>query len=94
MWATWWVWVGGGMAVAILEVILPGYIFVGFAIGAVLTGAALGLGLPGAGFIAASPANALTVFGLLSLLAWLALRLGLGVRKGQIKRFDRDINED
>ncbi len=94
MWATWWVWVAGGMAVAILEVVLPGYIFVGFAIGAVLTGAVLGLDLPGAGFIAASPANALTVFAVLSLLAWLSLRFALGVRRGQIKHFDRDINED
>ncbi|MCC6002543.1 MAG: hypothetical protein JJU19_17040 [Pararhodobacter sp.] len=93
-WALWWVWVGGGMAVAILEVVLPGYIFVGFAIGAVLTGTVLGLDLPGAGFIAASPANAVTVFAVLSLLAWLSLRIGLGVRRGQIRHFDRDINED
>lgn len=94
MWAVWWVWVGGGLAVAILEVILPGYIFVGFAIGAVLTGAAMGLGLPGSAWMAAGPANALTIFAVLSVLAWLGLRLGLGVRRGQIKRFDRDINED
>ncbi len=94
MWSLWWVWVGGGLALAIFEILAPGYIFVGFAIGAVITGAALGLDLPGSAWLGASLGNALMGFAVLSLLAWAGLRLSLGVRKGQIKRFDRDINED
>jgi membrane protein implicated in regulation of membrane protease activity len=92
--ATGWVWIAAGLVIGILEVLIPGYfLFVGFAIGAVLTGVWLGLGLPGAGWMAASPGNALTVFAVLSLMAWLGLRQLMGVRGGQVKRIDRDIND-
>ncbi len=90
----WWAWIAAGLGIAILELFLPGYIFVGFAIGAVATGSILGLGLPGSAWMAASAMNAFFVFGLLSLCAWLLLRRFLGVRYGQSKRIDRDINED
>lgn len=93
MFAIWWVWVAAGLALAILEVFVPGYIFVGFALGAVLTGAAMGLGLPGSGWMMAEPVNALVVFAVVSVLAWFGLRRGLGLRRGQIKRINRDINE-
>jgi len=93
MLAVWWVWIAGGLVIGILEVVVPGYIFVGFAIGAVLTGVAIGLGLPGADWMMAGPGNALTVFAILSLIAWLTMRKVLGVRHGQRKRIDRDIND-
>lgn len=93
MLAHWWVWVAGGLVLGIVEVLVPGYIFVGFAIGAVLTGAVIGLGLPGGAALAASPAVALTVFAVLSLIAWLGLRRVLGVRSGQIRRIHHDIND-
>lgn len=89
VWAIWWVWIVAGFALAVLEVILPGYIFVGFAIGAVIVGAGLGLGLLGE-----SLAVLLFVFAVSSLIAWLVLRRTMGVRAGQIKLWDRDINED
>ena len=38
MWAVWWVWVVAGFALGVVEVLLPGFIFLGFAIGAVVTG--------------------------------------------------------
>jgi len=93
MFATWWAWVAGGLVLAIVEVFVPGYIFVGFAIGAVLTGAAMGLGLPGSGWMMAAPVNALLVFAVVSVIAWFAMRRVLGVRRGQIKRINRDIND-
>ena len=31
----WWVWIVLGFALGVLEVIVPGYIFLGFAVGAV-----------------------------------------------------------
>lgn len=94
MLATWWVWVAGGLAIGILELLIPGwFLFVGFAIGAVLTGIWLGLGLPGADWIAASSGNGLTVFAVLSLLSWLVLRKLVGVRGGQVKRIEHDIND-
>ena len=35
LWQVWWVWIVAGFALGVLEVIAPGYIFLGFAIGAV-----------------------------------------------------------
>lgn len=93
MLGTWWVWVAGGLAIGVLELIIPGYVFVGFALGAVSIGIWLGLGLPGSAALSTDPMLALVVFSLGSLLIWLALRRILGVREGQIKHIDRDINE-
>lgn len=90
----WWVWIAAGLGLAILEVLAPGFLFAGFAVGAVVTGALIGLGIPGAGWMSASLVNALVVFAVISVLAWLAMRAMLGVRKGQMKRIDHDINED
>ena len=59
IWATWWIWMIAGLSLAFLEVLVPGYIFLGFALG-----------------------------------AWRVLRKGLGGRQGQVKIWDRDINED
>lgn len=89
IWTVWWAWVVAGFALGVLEVILPGFIFVGFAIGAVVVGAGLGVGLLGG-----SLAVLVFVFSISSLVAWIVLRQTLGVRKGQIKLWDRDINED
>ena len=88
MWAVWWVWIVAGFALGVLEVLAPGYIFVGFAIGAVVVGAGLGLGLLGGNL-----ALLLLVFAVVSLVAWLVLRRVLGVRKGQVRLWDRDIND-
>ena len=90
----WWGWIAGGLVIGILEVVVPGwFLFVGFAIGAVLTGAWMGLGLPGAAWMGAGLGNALTVFALLSLLAWLVIRRVVGIRGGQVKTFEHDIND-
>jgi len=89
LWAEWWVWMAGGFVLAILEIVLPGFILLGFAIGAVLTGAGLWLGL-----LPASVQILLLVWSVVSLLAWALLRSILGVRRGQVKVWDRDINED
>lgn len=83
----WWVWIAAGVALGIIEVIVPGYIFLGFAAGAVLTGILLGLGLQ------AGVPLMLLIFGLLSLAAWFVMRRLFGIRKGQIKIWDRDIND-
>jgi membrane protein implicated in regulation of membrane protease activity len=89
MLSVWWVWVVGGLALAILETVVPGYIFVGFAIGAVATGGLLWLGVLGGNL-----AVQMLVFALISLVVWLTLRRVLGIRKGQVKYWDRDINEN
>ncbi|MBD3677248.1 MAG: hypothetical protein HUJ27_02475 [Rhodobacteraceae bacterium] len=94
MWAVWWVWMAGAVVLAILEVIAPAYIFLGFAIGAFATGVLLIPGGPMAGWMAGTLSGSILVFAVLSLLGWIALRKILGVREGQVKVWDRDINED
>ena len=89
MWGVWWVWVVAGFGLGVLEVLVPGFIFLGFAIGAVLTGVLVGLGLLGGNL----PLLALA-FAVMSLVAWLVLRATMGVRGGQVKLWDRDINDN
>lgn len=88
IWTIWWVWVVAGVALGLLEVLVPGFVFLGFAIGAALTGALVGLGL--------APANVALlalVFAVLSLAAWILLRRLVGVTKAQVKVWKDDINE-
>lgn len=89
MWTLWWVWIVAGFSLGVLEVLVPGFIFLGFAIGAVLTGVLVGLG-----FLGASLPALVLVFAVVSVLAWLALRATMGVRKGQVKLWDKDINDN
>ncbi len=85
----WWVWVCAGLVLGILEIVVPGYIFLGFALGAVLVGACLWLGwLGGVGL-----AGLLVLFALISLAGFALLRAAMGVRRGQVKVWDRDIND-
>lgn len=84
---TWWVWVILGFALGVLEVLVPGFIFLGFAIGAVVTGVLVGIGVP------AGPAALILIFAIVSVLSWLVLRRVVGVREGQVKIWDRDIND-
>ncbi len=88
MWATWWVWVVAGFALGVIEVLLPGFIFLGFAIGAVITGVLVGIGVLGANV----PLLVLA-FALASLAAWFLLRRMFGARGGDVKLWDKDINE-
>ncbi|MFN3577795.1 MAG: NfeD family protein [Tabrizicola sp.] len=85
---TWWAWVILGFALGVLEVLAPGFIFLGFAIGAVLTGVLVGIGFAPGGLAAL-----VLMFAVLSVLAWLVLRRVVGVREGQVKIWDRDIND-
>lgn len=88
LWTIWWVWVLAGVALAILEVVVPGFVFLGFAIGAALTGVLVLLGLaPG------NVALLALVFAVLSLVAWLVLRRSVGVTRHQVKIWTKDIND-
>lgn len=88
IWTVWWAWIVLGVVLGVIEIVIPGYIFVGFAIGAGLTGVLVGLG------ISAGLPLLLLIFAILSLLAWLALRRLMGKREGQVKVWDRDINDN
>lgn len=84
---TWWAWVILGFILGILEVALPGFIFLGFAVGAVVTGVIVGLG------IEAGVTALLLIFAVVSVVSWIILRRVVGVRQGQVKIWDRDIND-
>lgn len=89
MWGVWWAWIAAGFAIGIIEVALPGFIFLGFAGGAILVGVLLGLGLVGG----ESLSLLLMIFAFASLVVWGGLRLAIGTRPGQVKVWDRDIND-
>ncbi|MCF6232749.1 MAG: hypothetical protein L3J36_06585 [Rhodobacteraceae bacterium] len=84
----WWVWMAAALGLAILETLLTGFIFLGFAIGAFGVSLILVTGL-------VSPSLALLalVFAGLSLIAWLLLRHFFAIPKGQVKTFTKDIND-
>ncbi|GAB5434672.1 MAG: hypothetical protein EpisKO_40420 [Epibacterium sp.] len=87
VWSLWWVWGVIALGLAIVEILLPGFIFLGFAIGAaavaVILLTPLSLTLP----------VLLLVFAVLSLVAWLGLRRIFSLPQGQVKTFDTDIND-
>lgn len=88
-WSVWWVWIVAGFLLGMLEIVVPGYIFLGFAIGAVVTGILVGISIA-----PASPALLVLIFAVCSLVAWLVLRRTMGIREGQVKVWDRDINDN
>ena len=45
IWEIWWAWVAAGLVLAILELFAPGFIFVGFAVGAVAVGLLVAFGV-------------------------------------------------
>ena len=88
LWEQWWVWMSGAVLLATLEVLAPGYIFLGFAIGAFVLGLLILINIPLGGL-----ATMLLVFALLSLAAYLAMRRVFGLKTGSVTIWDRDIND-
>jgi len=84
----WWIWMAGALVLGILEVLIPGFVFLGFAIGAV--GVALLLLITS--LAPTLPVLAL-IFAGLSLAAWLVLRRYFALPKGQVRIIKGDIND-
>lgn len=84
----WWAWLSAAFILAILEVLVPGYIFLGFALGAAAMAILI---LFGAGGL--SVPWLLVIFALLSLLAYVLLRHFFKLSRGQVKTWDTDIND-
>ena len=84
----WWVWMSASLLLATLEVLVPGYVFLGFALGA------LGVGLLMTVVSLSGIATMLLIFAVLSLAAYLGLRRVFGLKTGSVKVWDRDINEN
>lgn len=88
LWTEWWVWMSGALILATLEVLIPGYIFLGFAIGAAMMGLLILLGISATGL-----ALTLVIFSVLSLISYLAMRKFFGLRTGQVKVWETDVND-
>jgi len=84
----WWVWLAAAIVLGILEIAAPAFLFLGFAIGAVITSAIVAIA--GATL---STTGTLLIFAVLSLIAWLALQRIFALKKGQVKTFTNDIND-
>lgn len=88
LWTEWWVWMSGALVLATLEVLIPGYIFLGFAIGAAVMGVLILMGISATGL-----AVTLVIFAALSLVSYIAMRKIFGLQTGQVKIWDTDIND-
>jgi len=88
LWTEWWVWMSGALVLATLEVLIPGYIFLGFAIGAAVMGVLILVGISATGL-----AVTLVIFAALSLVSYIAMRKIFGLQTGQVKIWDTDIND-
>lgn len=88
---SWWGWAVAAVLLAGAELAFSGWVLLGFAIGAALMALHVATSWPS--FLADSLPVSLVAFAVMSLVAWLVLRAVLGVREGQVKRFDHDIND-
>ncbi|WP_333714841.1 NfeD family protein [Yoonia sp.] len=89
LWMQWWAWMTLALLLATLEVIIPGYLFLGFAVGAGVMGLLMLFGLSASGL-----ALTLVVFAVISLAAVLVMRRVFALPKGQVKTWDTDINDN
>ena len=84
----WWVWVSVALALGVVELLAPGFIFLGFAIGALIMA---GIVIVFAGIN--TPAL-LALFAVLSLVAWIGLRQVFRKQSSGARDVTRDINEN
>ena len=89
LWQQAWVWIAGGIALGALEMLAPGFVLFGFAVGAVCVGILIWAGVLGTNLTVM-----LFVCAVIAVIAWLIARRVMGVRAGQTKIWDRDINEN
>lgn len=86
--AIWWVWLAAALGLAVLEVLIPGFIFLGFAIGAVAMTLLVAL-FP----TLMSAPMAIAVFTGLSLVSWMVLRVVFRKQSSGARRVTHDIND-
>lgn len=86
--ALWWVWVCIALVLGVVELLLPGWIFLGFGLGALAMAFVVVL------FPTLSTAAHMAIFALLSLLGWVILRQVFRRQSSGARIVTRDINED
>ena len=88
-WENGWIWLVAAVLLALAELLLPGWVFMGIAVATAIMGLVILIGLWPAGL-----PLALVVTALLSGVIWLILRRLYGQRDGQVRIWDRDINDN
>lgn len=88
-WENGWLWLIAAMGLALLELLAPAWLFLGIAVAVALMGLGLLAGLWSGGL-----PMALVVTAILSGAVWVLLRRVAGVRKDQVRIWDRDINDN
>lgn len=84
----WWVWMALALVLALAEVLLPGFIFLGFAVGAlIMTGVVVV-------FSDLTPPALLAIFALLSLLSWIGLRQVFKKQSSGARIVTDDVNDN
>jgi membrane protein implicated in regulation of membrane protease activity len=83
----WWVWLSAALALALIELLVPASVFLGFALGAlVMTGVVA--------FTTITNISALlALFAGLSLIAWIVLKRAFRNQSSGARIVERDINE-
>lgn len=84
----WWVWVCVALAVGILELLAPGFIFLGFALGALAMAGLVSV------FSFTNVPAMLALFAILSLIAWIGLRVAFRNQSSGARIVTSDINEN
>ena len=84
----WWLWVAIALVLGLVEVLAPGFIFLGFALGALATAGLVGLSG------ALSAPLLLAFYAGVSLLAWIGLRFAFRRQSSGARIITRDINDD
>jgi membrane protein implicated in regulation of membrane protease activity len=87
LWQLWWIWAAAALVLAMLEILVPGFVFLGFACGAAAV--AIVVLLP----VDPGLAALLALFAGLSLLAWIAMRRLFLKKDDQTRVIDEDINK-
>lgn len=89
IWSNGWLWLIVALVLAVLELFAPAWIFFGIALSVATMGLILLAGLWSGGL-----PMALIVTAVLSGVIWFILHRAVGVRKGQVRIWHRDINEN
>lgn len=88
LFSLWWVWLATALVLGILEVLAPGFVFLGFALAALLM-TVLHLLVD----VAISLPAKFALFAGLSLLGWYVMRLVFKSPGGSVKIIEKDIND-
>lgn len=84
----WWVWLCAALALALIELMAPASVFLGFSLGALGMTAVVALDL------FTNTSVLLALFAGLSLMAWIALKVVFKNQSSGARIVTRDINED